>query len=193
MTSRPARVFVAVLAALLLAGTATAYAHMSPFEKRVAAALRDCANSNNGSLKGHYSLKVLQTALKQVKGEQAQYTACADVLTAAIRADTLGKAPKPHSNNNGSGPKIRPAKGPIITPAQKQIQNRVDRLGHEGGSALTLPIGRTVTPGAVTANSAGFLSSLPTPLLIVLAVLLAAVVAVSGRALQNVVRARRSR
>ncbi len=52
---------------------------------------------------------------------------------------------------------------------------------------------RVVTPGTVTAHSAGFLSTLPTALVIVLAALLAAVVAVAGRALQNVVRARRSR
>src|ERR1700679_2508024 len=97
MTSRYARVFVAVLVAVSLAGTATAYAkkgHVSLFQKQVFGALHDCANSSNGSLKGHYSLKVLQTALKDVKAEALQYTGCATVLIAAIRADTIGK-PKP--------------------------------------------------------------------------------------------------
>ena len=193
MTSRPARVFIAVLAAWSLAGTAVAYAHSSSFNKQVHAALRDCASTSNGSLKGHYSLKVLQTALKDVKAEALQYTGCADVLLAAIHKDSLG-TPKPK-------PSITPNRGKVTLPSshgvvrhnQKQIKNRVHRLKNEGGTPLTFPSGQTVTPGVVTAHSAGFLSTLPTPLLIVLAALLAAVVAVSGRALHQVVRARRSR
>src|SRR5580698_832712 len=103
MTSRPARVVLAVLAAVLLTGTATAYAHTSKFEKQVEAALRDCANSQNGQLKGHYTLKVLQTALKDVKAEPLQYTNCATVLTAAIRADTLGHPRTPSNPHNDTG------------------------------------------------------------------------------------------
>jgi hypothetical protein len=192
MTSRTARVFVAVLAAASLAGTATADAHTSKFEKKVYAALRDCANSENGSLKGHYSLKVLQTALKDVKAEPLQYTNCATVLTAAIRADTLGHPKTPSNPHNNTGRVTRTPR-PTIRPAQKQIKSKVHKLTHEGGMPITLPTGENVTPGTVTAHSASFLSGLPTPLLIVLAALLAAVVAVSGRAIQNVVRARRSR
>jgi hypothetical protein len=205
MTSRHARVFVAVLVAFSLAGTGTAFAHkkhkITLFQKQVFGALHDCANSSNGSLKGHYSLKVLQTALHDVKAEALQYTGCATVLIAAIRADTIGKPKAPSSSTKtthtgtatGTAPATKPARQPVIHSRQKQIKSRVDKLGQEGGSPLTLPIGRTVTPGTVTAHSAGFLSTLPTALLIVLAALLAAVVAVSGRALQNVVRARRTR
>jgi hypothetical protein len=192
MTSRPARVLLAVAATVLLAGTATAYAHTSKFEKKVEAALRDCANSNNGSLKGHYTLKVLQSALKDVKAEPLQYTNCATVLTAAIRADTLGH-PKTPSNPYNNTPRVSTPSRPTIRPGQKQIKSRVHKLTGEGGAPITLPTGENVTPGTVTAHSASFLSGLPTPLLIVLAALLAAVVAVSGRAIQNVVRARRSR
>lgn len=196
MTSRPARVFIAVLAALSLAGTAVADAHSSSFNKQVKAALRDCASTSNGSLKGHYSLKVLQTALKDVKAEALQYTGCADVLLSAIHKDSLG-TPKPKP-----GPSVTPQRGRHVTPPsshgrvrhnQNQIKHRVDRLSAEGGQPVTLPSGQTVTPGVVTAHSASFLSNLPTPLVIVLAALLAAVVAVTGRALHQVVRARRSR
>jgi hypothetical protein len=178
MTSRPARVFIAVLAAWFLAGSAVAYAHLSPFETKVEAALRDC--SSNDPLKGHYSLKVLQTALKDVKAEALQYTGCADVLIAAIHKQSLGTVTKT----------TRPV---IVKQGQKAIRRRVDRLQSEGGAPLTLPSGQTVTPGTVVTHSASFLSTLPTSLAIVLAALLAAVLAVSGRALHNVVRARRSR
>ncbi|HXR13473.1 MAG TPA: hypothetical protein VN740_02355 [Solirubrobacteraceae bacterium] len=195
MTSRPARVFIAVLAAWSLAGTAVAYAHTSPFNKSVRAALRDCAT--NDPLKGHYSLKVLQTALKDVKAEALQYTGCADVLIAAIHKQSLGTPPKVPSHHSVIPSKVgrvtKPSKPVIVKQGQKAIRNRVDRLQSEGGSPLKLPSGQTVTPGAVVTHSASFLSTLPTPLAIVLAALLAAVVAVSGRALHNVVRARRSR
>jgi hypothetical protein len=203
MTSRPARVLIAVLVAFSLAGTAVADAHTSPFTKHVRAALRDCAT--NDPLKGHYSLKVLQKALNDVKAEALQYTGCADVLIAAIRADSLG-APKPktpHSsitpnrgNRGGTGTKTgtKPASHPVVVShGQKAIRNRIDRLQSEGGGPIKLPSEQTVTPGVVAVHSAGFLSTLPTPLLIVLAVLLAAVVAVGGRALQTVVRERRPR
>ena len=195
MTSRTTRVLVGVLAALCLAGTGTAFAHSKHFNKELRAALRDCASSRNGQMKGHYSLKVLQTALKDVKAEQLQYTGCADVLRAAITADSIGtpKTPSRHPTKTKNGSPATKPTGPVIHPQQKQIKNRVHRLAHEGGSSLTLPNGDTVTPGTVTAHSASFLSTLPTALLIVLAALLAAVVAVAGRAIQNVVRARRSR
>jgi hypothetical protein len=172
-----------------------AYAHSSSFNKQLRAVLHDCANTRNGQLKGHYSLKVLQTALKDVDAEVDQYTGCADVLLAAIHKDSLG-APKPKPK---PGRAVTPRRGQKATPSshvrhnQKQIQSRVDKLTAEGGQPLTLPSGQPVTPGVVTARGASFLSTLPTPLLIVLAALMAAVVAVSGRALHQVVRARRSR
>src|ERR1700722_4687471 len=173
MTSRTARVFVAVLAAASLLGTATADAHTSKFQKRVRAALRDCASSSNGSLKGRYSLKVLQAALNDVKAEQLQYTGCADVLNSAIRADSLGK-PKPTHVSHATGTATTPVHQTVIRPGQKQIKGRVKKLAHDGGMPLRLPTGQTVTPGTVTAHSASFLSGLPTPLLIVLAALLGA-------------------
>jgi hypothetical protein len=198
MTSRPARVFIVALAVWSLAGTAVADAHSSSFNKQVRAALRDCASTSSGSLKGHYSLKVLQTALKDVKAEALQYTGCADVLLAAIHKDSLG-APKPTPKTH---PSVTPVKGRHVAPPsahgvvrhnQQQIRRRVDKLANEGGLPVTLPSGQTVTPGVVTSRSASFLSNLPTPLVIVLAALLAAVFAVGGRALHQVVRARRSR
>ncbi len=193
MTSRLARALTAVLVAGSIAGTAVAYAHPSAFNRRVRAALRDC--STNDPLKGHYSLRVLQTALKDVKAEALQYTGCADVLIAAIRADSLGNPKKSHlSVNPQKNQKVtKPAQQPVVDNGQKAIKVRVQEIHSEGGAPVTLPSGETVTPGVVTVHSASFLSTLPTPLLIALAALLAAVVAVAGRALHNVVRARRSR
>jgi hypothetical protein len=188
MTSRWTRVVLAALVAWTIAGTAVAYAHSS-YPNTVNGALTDC--SNNDPLKGHYSLKVLQAALKQVKAQALQYTGCADALTAAIQAQSAGSPPP--SGTPERGKVTRPSAPVYVRNGQKAIKSKVNHLQHEGGSSLTLPTGQTVTPGSVGARSASFLSSLPTPLLIALAALLAAVAAVGARALQTVVRARRSR
>ena len=70
---------------------------------------------------------------------------------------------------------------------------RPKNLKQGAGLPVVLPgTGQTVTPGEVTASGASFLSSLPTPLLAILAALLAVVLAVSARAINNIVRTRRS-
>ena len=191
MTSRWMRGFVVLLAAWTIAGTGVALAKSHHhYPDTVGGALNDC--SNNNPLKGHYSLKVLQKALKEVKAESLQYTDCADALLAAIRQDTLGK-PKPKVTTPNRTKVTRPVSTARVRPVQKAIGKRVHHLQSEGGGAVTLPTGQTVTPGVVTSHSSSFLSNLPTPLIVVLAALLAGVVAVGGRALQNLVRARRSR
>jgi hypothetical protein len=187
MSSRLARALAVGVSALLLVGASSAFA----YSNTVDSALHDCG-SGHDPLKGHYSLKVLQKALKDVKAEPLQYTNCSTILQQAINADSLGK-------RKTSGP--RPVKGKVTRPhapvyvhqSASVAKHRIQQLEHGAGAPVKLPGGALVTPGAVTGGGASFLSSLPTPLLAVLAALLAVVLAVSGRAIQNVVRARRSR
>ena len=187
MSTRLARALAVALSALLLVGAASAYA----YSDNVRSALADCG-SGHDPLKGHYSLKVLHQALKDVKGQALQYTNCATILQQAINADSLHK-------RTPSGP--RPVKGKVTRPHAPVYvsqpagvaKHRIQQLERGAGQPIKLPSGALVTPGAVTGSGASFLSSLPTPLLAVLAALLAAVLAVSGRAIQNVVRTRRSR
>ena len=188
MLRRSARVLVALLAVVWsIAGAEVAYAR---YPNTVHAALDDCG-AGHDPLVGHYSVAVLHKALKELNTDSLQYTTCPDALTQALRADLLVKT-KPPTRPRSGKPVTKPS-GPVIKPSQKAIRRRVDHLQNWGGGQITLPTGETVTPGAITARSAGFLSNLPTPLLVVLAALLAAVAAVAGRALQTVVRARRTR
>ena len=189
MTTRLARVVAAALAAFLIAGSAAAaYAHAHHYPNTVKGVEADC--DRNFPLKGHYSLSVLHAALREVKSENLQYTNCADAIVAAIRAD-LG-TPRSHPSVKPRHTPVTRPNGPVVKPSQKQIATQIQKLQKTKGAPFTLPNGQTVTPGAVTARGASFLSTLPTPLLIVLATLLAAVLAVSARAVQNLVRARRS-
>jgi hypothetical protein len=188
MLRRSARALVALLAVWSITGAGVAYA---AYPNTVGGALHDCG-AGHDPLVGHYSVAVLHKALKELNTNSLQYTSCADALQAALDADLISR-PKPPTKPPPTGKPVTKQSGPVIKPSQNAIRKRVDHLQSWGGGPIKLPTGVTVTPGAVTAHTAGFLSNLPTPLLIVLAALLAAVVAVTGRALQTVVRARRTR
>ncbi len=137
-------------------------------------------------LVGHYSVKVLQAALRDLHTNSLQYTTCADALQNAIDSQLAKHKSHPR------GRVTLPASGGPAKPTTNVVKQRVGRVKKLGGAPFLLPNGQSVTPGAVTVHSASFLSSLPTPLLIVIAALFAAVVAVGGRALHQLVRTRRS-
>ena len=178
-----ARLLCAVLASALLLGSTLANAAN---KNTVSAALHDCGNHD--PLRGHYSIKVLQKALSELKTQSLQYTNCEDALQRAIDATVTGH---PKANSNGGQP---PQTGKVTRGTHKPTTNlakqRVARLKKEGAGPVSID-GQTVTPGTVTVHSASFLSNLPTPLLIVLAALLATVLAVTGRAVHQFVRDRR--
>jgi hypothetical protein len=186
MTRLSARLLAAAVAAVLICGTATADA---AYPNTPTGALRDC-NQGHNRLVGHYSLKVLQQALHELKTNSLQYTNCADVLTQAIQALELTR-PKPPTHPRSSGKVTRGQAVPTPT-TPNLIKKQLDQLNAQGSGPTTIS-GRTVTPGTVTIRGASFLSSLPTPLLIVLAALLATVIAVSVRTIHQVVRSRRTR
>jgi hypothetical protein len=182
MTRVYARLAAAALVAVLVVGATSADAAN---KNTVTAALHDCGQGHD-PLVGHYSVKVLQAALRDLHTNSLQYTTCADALQNAINSQ-LAK-PKPHPR----GTVTLPGRGGTVKPTPNLVKHRVSHVKKLGGAPFVLPSGQSVTPGAVTVHSASFLSSLPTPLLIVLAALLAAVVAVGGRALHQLVRTRRS-
>jgi hypothetical protein len=184
MTRPSARLVAAALAAVLICGGATANA---AYPNTPSGALKDC-NQGHSHLVGHYSLKVLQQALRDLKTNSLQYTNCADVLTQAIQALELTTHKPTHPR--GSGKVTRGQKGPAPT-TPDLIKKQLNELNAQGSGPTTIS-GRTVTPGTVTVRGASFLSSLPTPLLIVLAALLATVIAVSVRTIHQVVRSRRT-
>jgi uncharacterized protein (DUF2237 family) len=177
-----ARLAAAALAAVLVFGATSADAAN---KNTVGAALHDCGQGHD-PLAGHYSVKVLQTALHDLHTNSLQYTTCADALQNAINSQL--SRPRTHRG----GKVTLPGQGGPAKPTHNVVKQRVNRVKKLGGAPFLLPSGQSVTPGAVTVHSASFLSSLPTPLLIVLAALLAAVAAVGGRALHQLVRTRRS-
>jgi hypothetical protein len=183
MTRRSARLVAAALAAVLVCGSASASA---AYPNTPSGALKDCSQGHN-HLVGHYSLRVLQQALHDLKTNSLQYTNCADVLTQAIQALELTRHP---TGRHPGGTKVTKGKVRPTRTTPDLIQKQLNQLNAQGSGPTTIS-GRTVTPGTITIRGASFLSSLPTPLLIVLAALLATVIAVSARAIHHLVSTRR--
>jgi len=189
--ARAAVVTVALVATLLaLPGTALA-THGPSYPDTPKGALKDCAQGHY-PLKGHYTIKVLQQALKQLLADKLQYTNCAQVLT-----DTIHKL-ELTAQHSGTGGNSNPQRGTRSTHSgtgtgtPSIIKRHLSSLKKAGAAPVVLPSGQTVTPGTVTVHGASFLSNLPTPLLIVLAALLATVLGVGARSINNLVRARRT-
>jgi hypothetical protein len=179
------RLVAVVLAAVLIFGATSATA---AYKNTPGQALRDCG-AGHDPLHGHYSIKVLQQALADLHTNALQYTTCADALQNAIRSLLRGH---PHQGVHPRGKVTLPGHGGTVKPTPALVKRKIDQANAQGSAPFVLPNGQSVTPGAVTVRSASFLSSLPTPLLIVLAALLATVIAVSARAIHQVVRTRRS-
>jgi hypothetical protein len=167
-----------------------AAAHTAGYRDNPGSVLSDCA-AGHYPLKGHYTIKVLQEALSRINSEGLQYTNCADVVNETIHkleltARAVGVAGKHPRTSRASSTHAGVS-------ASNPIKRRLKKLKTGGNLPVLLPVtGQTVTPGTVTNRGASFLSTLPTPLLIVLAALLATVLAVSARAINNLVRARRT-
>ncbi len=182
---------VAALAVVLVLGASTAVAaHKKSYPDTPKGALADCG-AGHYPLKGHYTIKVLQEALKRLSSGTLQYTTCADALLKTIQAQELALR---KGTGGGSGhPRGKVTRGAHGTKPTKPTAKPSSVPQGNGTSSVVLPAtGDTVTPGTVTVHGASFLSTLPTPLLIVLALLLATVLAVSARAINNIVRTRRT-
>jgi len=184
---RRARLVVAALAVSLV--VALPQAASAAYRNTPSAVLKDCG-AGHYPLKGHYTIKVLQEALDRLNASGDQYTNCADVIKATISKLELAAHRK--STGGGSGhPRSTRGTGNGAH-SSDIVKKRLQKLTSGGGLPVALPgISQTVTPGTVTDRGASWLSNLPTPLLVVLAALLATVLAVSARAINNLVRDRR--
>jgi hypothetical protein len=186
------RVLPAVLAcALLAAPVSVAAAVATQYKDTPRAVIKDCS-AGHYPLKGHYTIKVLQEALDRLNASGDQYTNCADVIKATISKLELA-AHRGSSGGGSSHPRSKVTRGTGNGAHSSNIaKRRLQKLTSGGGLPVVLPgIGQTVTPGTVTDRGASLFSNLPTPLLVVLAALLATVLAVSARSINNLVRARR--
>jgi hypothetical protein len=161
-------------ALLLLASPASARADVG------ATIIERCTHGQ--SLSG-FSQQDYQRALQELPTEVEEYSECGNLIRHAQLAAAGG-------GGGGSAPGAGPAAAVAtpLTPAESSALRRITKTG----SAPQLVGNEVIVPGVVHADVASALSSLPNPLLALLAFLLACALALAGRALRNRVHARRS-
>jgi hypothetical protein len=139
------------------------------------------------SLNG-FSQKAYEKALKELETSSEEYTDCANLIhqaeLAAAGARRGGPGVGGGSNAGGGARVTTPA-----TPAERKELNHAPRAG----SAPQQLGDQLVRPGVVHVDIASALSSLPNPLLAILAFLLACALALTGRTLRDRVREHRHR
>jgi hypothetical protein len=133
------------------------------------------------SLSG-FSQKAYKQALKDLNADTEEYTDCSSLIRQAqlAAAGSLG-------GGGGGGSTGTPSAPPVVpTPSE---QRAITRAGHARSAPVQVG-GQTIHPGVVHADIASAFSSLPTPLLAMLAFLLTCLLLVAGAGLRNHVRAR---
>jgi hypothetical protein len=131
------------------------------------------------SLSG-FSQSAYDQALKEIAADTEEYSGCSQ----QIRQAQLAAA---GAGRSGAGGQAVPVP---IAPTPEQ-QKALTQATHAGSAPVQVG-GQLVRPGVVHASIASALSSLPTPLIATLALLLACLLAIGAGALRNRVRARRS-
>jgi hypothetical protein len=163
---------------LLLAPSAALAARHKQVPAAVSQVWADCTRHN--SLQGHYSAKVLEQALADLPTDDKEYSLCADEIENAEAQEVGGSHALPS----------------VSSAEQKRLAaeaaNTLKAAEEAGDGSLDLG-GQKLTAGAIDLRGGSFFSDLPTPLLVVIAMLLALASVPVGLRIQRFVRTRRSR
>ncbi|HEY2767847.1 MAG TPA: hypothetical protein VGI76_06290 [Solirubrobacteraceae bacterium] len=161
MSGAAAALFAAILITLSAAGPAFA----GPTQK----ILETCSN---GKIPNGYSQQAYEQALKKLPPELAEYSDCSDLIHKAQLAAAGG------GGSSGAGALGAAATAAPPTPTE---QHALEHATHSGGAPVK--VGKeAIHPGVVHVDIASALGTLPTPLLTLLAFLLACALWVVGRA-----------
>jgi hypothetical protein len=135
------------------------------------------------SLSG-FTQKDYNKALKELETSSEEYTDCANLIHRAQLAAAGGRGGPGGGGSSAAGAVTATAPA---TPAERKQLNRAT---HTGSAPLRVG-NQLVNPGVVHADIASAFSSLPNPVLAILAFLLACALALAVRALRNSIRERR--
>jgi hypothetical protein len=161
---------------------------------------RDC---QDGKIDGKYTQAQYQQALANIPADLDEYTDCRQVIRQGQLSAAGGKGGGSHSTGGGStsaggggsangggtqgGARVDP-----LANATPQERKALVKAGVDGGKPVKVA-GRLVTPGALGfRNLSSNGNELPTPLLVVLALIAAGVLGYGGTMLWSRVNARRT-
>jgi hypothetical protein len=166
---------VALLAATMLAAPAPASADIGE------TIIQRCTH---GQSLGGFSQRAYGRALKELSADAEEYTDCSSLIRKAQLA-----AAGSQGGSSGTGPQT--IAGPTATIATPSEQQKLAHAASAGSDPVNLD-GQVIHPGVVHASIASAFSSLPTPLLAILALLLACLLSLLGVAVRRRVRVGRS-
>jgi hypothetical protein len=157
--------------------------------------IRDCAD--DGVLEGHYTAAQLRKAAHNLPTDVAEYSDCSDVLARAIAAAAATSHPHSHAGTGITGGASAPtatatptSEDPsTVTASTPQDSLALTAAAHHGAPAPIKVRGRRVAAGLAAEINR---NSLPSSLLIALALVAAAAVAMGAPALRRVLSRRRS-
>lgn len=190
------RLRTAIALVFLVALCAPSFAHAD-----AAAVVRDCAD---GSLTGSYPQKDIAEALANLPADVDEYTDCRDILRRAQLGGAGGSGADGGANGGGFGDFIDGTGGaggadgagadPLAnaTPEERASYERAVAAAVAAGPAAVNLDGRPITAGDAGASTVHALSDLPTPLLVLLALLAAAGLGASGLGARRLVHGRRA-
>ncbi len=179
LESRPIWVRSAVPTALLAAAL-LAFAEPASATSAAEKIILRCGHVE--SLSG-FSQSAYSQALKELGADTEEYSNCSAQIHQAQLAAAAGA-------QAGAGAAQSAAAQVAIAPTSSE-RRAITHAEHAGSEPVQLD-GRVIHPGVVHVDIASALSSLPTPLLVILTFLLVCVLALAGGALRNRVRAGRS-
>ena len=134
--------------------------------------LRDCAD--DGVLQGDYKPAELRKARQNIPTDTDEYTDCRDVLARAAAAGVAGSG----SGSGGTGGAGGSSENqPLESPNTPEGKAAIGKAAGEGAPDPIRLGGRSVLPGTAGLSSDAVRNELPTPLIIVLALLGAAALA----------------
>lgn len=142
--------------------------------------IRACATGQ--SLAG-YPQSAYAKALKEISATTEEYSGCGQEIRAAMAA----AAAQGHSGSSSTGQGAAPAATAPATPSEQQS---IAGAASGGGAPLSVG-GEEIHPGVVHADVASAFSTLPAPLLALLAFLLVCLLAFGARLANQRVRDRR--
>ena len=173
---RRGRLYRLALAAALLVAA-------SPAPARADVGATIIERCTHGQSLGGFSQQDYQRALQELPTEVEEYSECGNLIRRAQLAAAGGGG-----GGSGAGGGPATAVATPLTPAERHALAQIAKTG----SAPQLVGNEVIVPGVVHTGVASALSTLPNPLLALLAFMLACALVLAGRALRNRVHARRS-
>ena len=135
--------------------------------------LRDCAD--DGVLQGDYTPAELRKARQNIPTDTDEYTDCRDVLARAAAAGVAGSGAGSGGGSGTAGGSSENA--PLESPNTPEGKEAIGKAAAEGAPDPIRLGGRAVVPGSAGLASDAVRNDLPTPLIVVLALLGAAALA----------------